>query len=198
MPGPLNLGALTDAVCLVVPFLAERPDFIPTALSNFLEPNVTAVDFERALWLSCHNNPAHVMFVPLTPSGLKYFMQNDDKMRRETGFEFLPKFDDKGLITAVVQDQCTKDILMLAHMNAEAVVKTRKTGVAHFYSRSRSRLWMKGETSGNTLAVKQILVDCDQDALILLCQPAGPACHTGAVSCFYRALDGAGLVRIES
>ncbi len=123
-------------------------------------------------------------------------MQDDIKLRRETGAEFLPKFDDKGLITAVVQDAGSKDILMLAHMNVEALEKTQATGIAHFYSRSRAQLWMKGETSGNTLSVQQILVDCDQDALILLCDPAGPACHTGAVSCFYRALDGDFLTRI--
>ncbi len=123
-------------------------------------------------------------------------MQNDDKLCREAGSEFLPKFDDKGLITAVVQDSTSKEVLMLAHMDAEALAKTRETGIAHFFSRSRAQLWMKGETSGNTLAVRQILVDCDQDAVILLCDPAGPACHSGAVSCFYRALAGKGLSQI--
>lgn len=82
---------------------------------------------------------------------------------------------------------------MLAHMDTEALAKTRETGLAHFHSRSRGRLWMKGETSGNVLRVDRILVDCDQDALILVCRPVGPACHTGAPSCFYRELEGYAL-----
>ncbi|MCT2558778.1 phosphoribosyl-AMP cyclohydrolase [Tsuneonella sp. YG55] len=103
---------------------------------------------------------------------------------------FTPKFDAAGLLTAIVTDADTGAILMLAHMDAEALAKTRETGLAHFHSRSRARLWMKGETSGNTLAVERILVDCDQDALVLECRAAGPACHTGAPSCFYRELAG--------
>lgn len=103
---------------------------------------------------------------------------------------FSPKFDAAGLLTAVVTDAQTGAILMLAHMNAEALARTRETGIAHFHSRSRGRLWMKGETSGNTLAVERILVDCDQDALVLECRAAGPACHTGETSCFYRELAG--------
>lgn len=79
---------------------------------------------------------------------------------------------------------------MVAFMDREAIDKTRETGLAHFHSRSRGRLWMKGETSGNVLRVRQILVDCDQDALVLKALPEGPACHTGARSCFYRALQG--------
>ncbi len=102
----------------------------------------------------------------------------------------MPKFDDSGLLTAVVQDVGSGEVLMVAFMNAEALDATRKTGIAHFYSRSRATLWMKGETSGNTLGVEEILVDCDQDALILKARPAGPACHTGARSCFYRRLVG--------
>ena len=86
---------------------------------------------------------------------------------------------------------------MLAHMDAEALAKTRETGLAHFHSRSRGRLWMKGESSGHVLRVEQIRVDCDQDALVLIVRPAGPACHTGATSCFYRALDGDSLIRID-
>lgn len=85
---------------------------------------------------------------------------------------------------------------MVAFMDAEALAKTRETGLAHFHSRSRGRLWMKGETSGHTLKVAEILVDCDQDALVIRATPAGPACHTGAVTCFYRALDGDHLVRV--
>ena len=79
---------------------------------------------------------------------------------------------------------------MVAFMDREALDKTRETGLAHFHSRSRGRLWMKGETSGHVLRVQQILVDCDQDALVLKALPEGPACHTGARSCFYRALQG--------
>jgi len=79
---------------------------------------------------------------------------------------------------------------MVAFMDSEALAATRETGFAHFHSRSRGRLWKKGESSGNVLEVARILVDCDQDAIILECQPAGPACHTGAPSCFFRELEG--------
>ncbi len=103
---------------------------------------------------------------------------------------FSPKFDRAGLLTAIVLDADSGAVLMLAHMDAEALAKTRETGLVHFHSRARGRLWMKGETSGNTLAIVRIRVDCDQDALILDCRAAGPACHTGAASCFYRELDG--------
>jgi phosphoribosyl-AMP cyclohydrolase len=87
---------------------------------------------------------------------------------------------------------------MVAFMDAEALEKTRETGLAHFHSRSRNRLWMKGETSGHVLHVQEILVDCDQDALVIKAQPAGPACHTGAAVCFYRRLDGDSLVFVEN
>jgi phosphoribosyl-AMP cyclohydrolase len=87
---------------------------------------------------------------------------------------------------------------MVAFMDAEALEKTRETGLAHFHSRSRGRLWMKGESSGHVLRVEDILVDCDQDALLLKVRPAGPACHTGARGCFYRRLDEGKLSRIES
>jgi len=86
---------------------------------------------------------------------------------------------------------------MFAFMDAEALAKTRETGLAHFHSRSRGRLWMKGESSGHVLRVQQFLVDCDQDALVLKALPEGPACHTGARSCFYRALEGNELRRID-
>ncbi|MDZ4307347.1 phosphoribosyl-AMP cyclohydrolase [Allopontixanthobacter sp.] len=112
---------------------------------------------------------------------------------RENGSEFLPKFDSNGLLTAVVVDARNKDVLMVAMMDQVAIDRTLETGTAHFHSRSRGRLWMKGETSGNTLAVIRILVDCDQDALILECTPAGPVCHTGAQDCFYRELGKDGL-----
>jgi phosphoribosyl-AMP cyclohydrolase len=114
--------------------------------------------------------------------------------RIEQGHEFLPKFDQQGLLTAVAVDAVKGGVLMVAFMDAEALAKTRETGLAHFHSRSRGRLWMKGETSGHVLKVNEIRVDCDQDALVLLVEPAGPACHTGATSCFYRRMDGEGLI----
>lgn len=110
----------------------------------------------------------------------------------------MPKFDDRGLLTAVVTDSSSGEVLMVAFMNEEALALTQETGVAHFWSRSRQALWKKGETSGNTLQVDEVLVDCDQDALVLRCTPAGPTCHTGAVSCFYRKLDEDGLTRVLS
>ena len=119
-----------------------------------------------------------------------------DKELVEHGFRFIPKFDANGLLSAVVTDATTREVLMVAFMDEEALTATRKTGLAHFHSRSRGELWCKGETSGNMLRVREILVDCDQDAIILRCDPAGPTCHTGATSCFYRKLDGDGLVPI--
>lgn len=103
---------------------------------------------------------------------------------------FTPKFDAQGLLTAVAVDVAGNSVLVVAFMDAEALAATRATGFAHFHSRSRGRLWKKGETSGHVLAVEEILVDCDQDALVLRCRPAGPACHTGAASCFFRRLEG--------
>lgn len=117
---------------------------------------------------------------------------------REQGRAFLPRFDDKGLLTAVAIDSVSKDVLMVAFMDAEALAKTRETGLAHFHSRSRGRLWMKGETSGHVLRVREVLVDCDQDCLVLKVEPQGPACHTGATACFYRRLEGEELVRNNS
>lgn len=93
-----------------------------------------------------------------------------------------------GLLPVVVQDIDTKDILMLAYANKEAVEKTIETGYAHFWSRSRGRLWMKGESSGNVMRVERILVDCDGDAIIYLVKPSGPACHTGNRTCFFRSM----------
>jgi phosphoribosyl-AMP cyclohydrolase len=110
---------------------------------------------------------------------------------------FQPKFDSAGLVTAVVSDAATGALLMVAHMNAEALHLTRTTGLAHFWSRSRQRLWKKGETSGHVLEVVEVRVDCDQDSLWLLARPRGPACHTGAASCFFRRLTADGLIRIE-
>lgn len=122
----------------------------------------------------------------------------EDSARREQGAEFMPKFDSNGLITAVAVDHETGVLLMLAHMNAEAVGKTLETGFAYFYSRSRGRLWMKGESSGHVLKIIEIRVDCDQDALELRVEAAGPACHTMAPSCFYRRITSGGtLERID-
>lgn len=118
-------------------------------------------------------------------------------VEREAGRSFLPRFDSAGLLAAVVQDSATGEVLMVAFMDREALDATRETGFAHFHSRSRGRLWKKGESSGHVLEVEAILVDCDQDALVLKVRPAGPACHTGARSCFYRALDGEGLIPVE-
>ena len=94
------------------------------------------------------------------------------------------KFDKRGLVTAVVQDIDTKAVLMVAAMDAQAYALTRTTKLAHFWSRSRQQLWLKGETSGNFLKVIEMKLDCDGDAVLILAKPAGPACHTGATSCF--------------
>jgi phosphoribosyl-ATP pyrophosphohydrolase/phosphoribosyl-AMP cyclohydrolase len=95
-------------------------------------------------------------------------------------------WDDRGLVPCVVQDWRTGEVLTLAYMNAEALARTRQTGEMHFWSRSRGELWHKGETSGNTQALKALRYDCDADALLALVEPAGPACHTGERTCFYR------------
>ncbi|MCL7415964.1 MAG: phosphoribosyl-AMP cyclohydrolase [ANME-2 cluster archaeon] len=101
------------------------------------------------------------------------------------------KFDDKGLITAIAQDYQTNEILMLAFMNLEALEKTAKTGKAHYYSRSRNKLWLKGESSGHVQMVHDMYIDCDADAVLMKVeQLGGGACHTGYRSCFYRTLDG--------
>ncbi len=116
---------------------------------------------------------------------------------------FAPKFDQNGLLSAVVLDSVTKDVLVVAFMNEEAIVRTRESGKVTFWSRSRQQLWMKGETSGHVLNVVEILVDCDQDALVIYANPAGPTCHTGRRSCFYRRLvseaeDVSALVKVNT
>jgi len=121
----------------------------------------------------------------------------NDTAEREQGSRFLPRFDSAGLLTAIAQDSASGEVLMVAFMDREALNATRTTGLAHFHSRSRARLWKKGESSGHVLHVESIVVDCDQDALVLKVRPAGPACHTGERSCFYRELDGEGLTRID-
>ena len=100
------------------------------------------------------------------------------------------RFDERGLVPCVVQDWRTGEVLMLAYMNDEALGRTRETGEVHLYSRSRRDIWHKGATSGNVERVRQLRYDCDGDAVVALVEPAGPACHTGQRSCFYRDLDG--------
>ena len=98
-------------------------------------------------------------------------------------------YNAQGLVPAIVQNAATKKVLMMAWMNQEAFGLTQETKQAHFWSRSRKKLWRKGETSGNTLSVKEIWIDCDGDTLLLMVDPAGPACHTGNESCFYRTME---------
>ena len=124
-------------------------------------------------------------------------MSDNNMADRELGSAFLPRFDSQGLLTAIAVDSTSRDVLMVAFMDAEALAKTRETGLAHFHSRSRGRLWLKGETSGHFLRIEEMRVDCDQDALVMLVRPEGPACHTGARSCFYRKLDGDRLTRLD-
>lgn len=117
--------------------------------------------------------------------------------KRRVPDKFTPKFDAAGLLAAVVVDASDNAVRMVAFMDSEALERTRSTGLAHFHSRSRGALWLKGESSGNTLAVEEILVDCDQDAIVLRCRANGPTCHTGAESCFFRKLDGEQLIPTE-
>ena len=113
--------------------------------------------------------------------------------------ELRPRFGADGLLTAMVEDADSAETLMLAHMNAEALDATLSTGVATFWSRSRAELWTKGATSGNVLRVAEVLVDCDQDAVLLRVRIEGDgvACHTGRRSCFYRAIDPASRTLTE-
>jgi phosphoribosyl-AMP cyclohydrolase len=116
---------------------------------------------------------------------------------RDRGLTLNPKYDDNGLITAVVTDVDSGDVLMVAHMNAQALALTIETGFAHFWSRSRQSLWKKGESSGHMLAVRDIRIDCDQDAVWVKAVPAGPTCHTGARSCFFRRVRADGLSTVD-
>jgi phosphoribosyl-AMP cyclohydrolase / phosphoribosyl-ATP pyrophosphohydrolase len=103
------------------------------------------------------------------------------------------RFDRNGLVPVVAQDVATGDVLMLAYANVEAVERTLASGEAHYYSRSRSELWRKGATSGNTQRVVEVRLDCDGDALLYVVEPRGPACHTGEQSCFFTSLAGEGV-----
>jgi phosphoribosyl-AMP cyclohydrolase len=116
---------------------------------------------------------------------------SDDKSELEDAGDFTPRFDDRGLITAIVTDARDGELLMVAHMNAEALALTIKTGTAHYFSRSRGKIWKKGETSGNLQTVKEMRTDCDQDAIWLKVEVAGhdATCHTGRRSCFYRTVE---------
>jgi phosphoribosyl-AMP cyclohydrolase len=119
-------------------------------------------------------------------------MSHDDL---ETTLELRPRFDERGLVQAVATDSASGELLMVAHMNAEALERTLATGEAHYWSRSRQAVWHKGGTSGNVQRVVELRVDCDQDAVWMKVRPAGPACHTGERSCFYRAVRDGKLVR---
>ncbi len=114
-----------------------------------------------------------------------------DKRALEEGTDLSPRFDAAGLVSAIVIDADDGAVLMLAHMNAQALSLTLETGIAHYWSRSRAQLWKKGETSGNVQHVVDILADCDQDALLLRVRVAGDGatCHTGRRSCFYRTVE---------
>ena len=115
---------------------------------------------------------------------------------RETGLALDPKWDERGLVQAVASDAASGEVLMVAHMNAAALAATLATGEAHYWSRSRQEVWHKGATSGNVQRVVEMRIDCDQDAVWMKVRPQGDggACHTGAVSCFYRAIEGGKLV----
>ncbi len=107
------------------------------------------------------------------------------------------KYDDKGLICAVIQDANTGQVLMVGYMNEESLGITLREKKACFWSRSRKKLWLKGESSGNVLQVLEIRTDCDADALVLKCIPAGPTCHTNETSCFYRLIDADGTITLS-
>ncbi len=121
-----------------------------------------------------------------------------DQELREQGTAFIPKFDSAGLLSAVVQHAKTGEVLMVGFMDAEAIAATRSTGFAHFHSRSRGRLWKKGETSGDVLEIVELRVDCDQDAVLLKVRQTGGACHTHRESCFYRRIENGALSFTEN
>lgn len=110
-------------------------------------------------------------------------------MAREAAAIDAINWNAQGLIPAIAQNAQSREVLMLGFMNAESLKRTLDLGQAVFWSRKRAKLWRKGETSGNILAIKEIRIDCDADALLLLVEPAGPTCHTNANSCFFRTLD---------
>lgn len=107
-------------------------------------------------------------------------------------------FDERGLVPCVMQDWRSGEVLTLAYMNEEALQRTLESGEMHFYSRSRDEIWHKGETSGNVQRVRQLRYDCDGDAIVALVEPAGPACHTGERSCFYRDVTGSADTAVDA
>lgn len=124
-------------------------------------------------------------------SALEFPAPSSDKKQLEEGVAFSPRFDANGLVTAVVTDAADGVVLMVAHMNTQALALTLETGIAHYWSRSRSSLWKKGETSGNLQHVVEVRTDCDQDAVWLRVKVQGhdATCHTGRRSCFYRTVE---------
>ena len=114
--------------------------------------------------------------------------KSSESNEREEGLKFQPKFDASGLVTCVATDAASGEVLMVAHMNAEALRRTIESGDAWYFSRSRNALWRKGETSGHTQRVVEMLMDCDQDAVWIKVEQVGAACHTNRRSCFYRAV----------
>lgn len=131
---------------------------------------------------------------------LEFDPPSSDKEELENGALFTPKFDDAGLVTAVVTDAADGELLMVAHMNAEAVSLTLESGIAHYFSRSRRTIWKKGESSGNLQRVIEFRTDCDQDAVWLTVEVEGhgATCHTGRRSCFYRVATASnGRARLE-
>src|SRR5258707_8551747 len=127
---------------------------------------------------------------------------SNDDIGREEGLAFQPRFDESGLVTCVATDGVTGEVLMVAHMNDEALRKTIASGEAWYFSRSRNSLWRKGETSGHVQRVVEMRMDCDQDAIWIRVEQTGAACHTGRRSCFYRKVDtgegGAGLSFVDA
>src|SRR2546423_3426296 len=120
-------------------------------------------------------------------------------METETGVAGVEiAYDESGLVPCVAQDWSTGEVLTLAYMNREALDRTLESGEVHFWSRSRGELWRKGETSGNVQRLRSLRYDCDADALLALVEPAGPACHTGERTCFYRTLEGAAVAPTEA
>jgi phosphoribosyl-AMP cyclohydrolase len=123
------------------------------------------------------------------------FAPPGDKKALEEGPQLTPRFNDQGLVPAIATDEASGDVLMLAWMNAEALLATITTRQATYYSRSRRELWIKGATSGHTQKVIDIRIDCDQDAIWLKVEQAGAACHTGKASCFYRSVKQDGTLQ---
>jgi phosphoribosyl-AMP cyclohydrolase len=125
-------------------------------------------------------------------------LEREEGLQREEGLGFQPKYDASGLVTCVATDAASGEVLMVAHMNDEALRKTIASGEAWYFSRSRNALWRKGETSGQTQRVVEMRLDCDQDAVWIRVEQQGAACHTGRRSCFYRRIDSSeGGVRLS-